>query len=246
MTTSTDQKSDTIPDLIAELIRPRNYTANIHLDDGTKSTHATHHPPLLDELESNTTTAKVGVEKHHGDPRSKPAGRLDAVALLHRIDREADAIATTIGSRRIGTLRTRLSSIAGTAADADPDTTRWVLAKVRGWVIGAKVISGWDVVPFTPDVPCPDEDCEKRGTIRIRIEDKIAACVECGRHWNEHDILMLGSYVAWASEHLRGARHWLTDAEGYPVECTECLATRQEMAARAVARRAMNDQAGAA
>ena len=97
MTTSTDQKSDTIPDLIAELIRPRNYTANIHLDDGTKTTHATHHPPLLDELESNTTTAKVGVEKHHGDPRSKPAGRLDAVALLYRIDREADAIATTIG-----------------------------------------------------------------------------------------------------------------------------------------------------
>lgn len=237
MTTTTPDA--TISDLISQLIRPRTHTARILLDDGTHTTHTTHLPALLDELESNTTTAKVGVEKSHGDPRSKPAGRLDAVALLQRIDRETDTIAAVIGSRRIGTIRDRLSSVSGTLADWDRDTRTWAHAKIRGWVISARVITGWDTVPFIPDVPCPDEDCEKRATIRIRIEDQIAACVECGRHWAEHDIQMLGQYVAWASEHLRGARHWLTDDEGYPIECTECLATRQEMAARAIARRAV-------
>lgn len=233
-------KQPTISDYVAQLIRPRTHTVRITLDDGTHTTHTVTHPSLLDELESNTTTAKVGAVDHsHGDPRSKPAGRLDAVALLHRINRQADEIARHIGSKRVAPLRERLSSISGTIADADPDTTAWALDKIRGWVIGAQVITGWDTVPFTPDVPCPDEECEKRGTIRIRVEDQVAACIECGRHWGAHDIHQLGNYVRWASEHLRGPRHWLTDADGYPLECTECLAVRQEMAARSLARRAV-------
>lgn len=228
----------TISDYIAQLIRPRKHTATYTTDDGQRRTHSLTHPPLLDELQHNTTTAKAGASADytHGDARSKPAGRLDAVALLQRIDRQADSIAKTIGSRRIGTLAQRLSSISGTIADHDPDTTAWALSKVRGWVIGAQVITGWDVPPYVPDVPCGVEDCEKRGSIRIRLEEQVAYCVECGTHWGPEQINQLGRYVAWASEHLRGARHWLTDDEGYPIECTECLATREEMAARTIAR----------
>lgn len=226
-----------ISDLINQLIYPRKHTVTIPGPNNTTRTHTTHHPALLEELDTNTTTAKVGVEKNHSDPRSKPAGRLDAVALLHRIDKEASHIATRIGSHQTGTLAKRLSSISGTLADADQDTTAWARTKIRGWVIGAQVITGWDTVPFTPDVPCPDTECERRGSIRIRVEDQVAYCVECGYHWGPSDILQLGTYVSWASEHLRGSRHWLTDDEGFPVECMDCLSTRQEMAERAVERR---------
>lgn len=235
------QETASISDYINQLIRPRKYTVTIQGPNNTTRTHTTHHPALIDELANNTTTAKVGVDKTHGDPRSKPAGRLDAVALLQRIDKDADTIAQRIGSRRIGTLPQRLSSISGTVADTDEETTAWVRAKIRGWVIGAQVITGWDTVPFTPDVPCPDTKCERRGSIRIRVEDQVAYCVECGYHWGPSDILQLGTYVAWASEHLRGARHWLTDPEGFPTECVECLATRSEMADRATERRRETD-----
>lgn len=227
----------TISDYVNQLIRTRTHTVTIPDGEGGTKKHTTTHPALLDELENNTTTAKVGVEHHHGDARSKPAGRLDAVALLHRIDREADIVAQRIGSKRVGPLRDRLSSISGTSADVDPETSSWVRAKAQGWVVAAQVITGWDVVPFTPDVPCPFEDCERRGSIKIRVEDQVAYCTECGTTWGPHDIQQLGTYVAWASEHLRGARHWLTDSEGFPVECHECLETRQQMGARAVARR---------
>lgn len=235
------EHAPTISDYINQLIRPRKHTVTIPGPNGTTRTHTTHHPPLLDELDNNTTTAKVGVEKAHGDPRSKPAGRLDAVALLHRIDKDADTISRRISSRRIGTLTQRLSSISGTIADTDPDTIAWAKAKIRGWVIGAQVITGWDTAPFTPDVPCPDTECERRGSIRIRVEDQVAYCVECGYHWGPSDILQLGQYVSWASEHLRGPRHWLTDPEGFPTECIECLAARQEMADRAAERRHKDD-----
>lgn len=227
----------TISDLIGQLIRPRKHTTTLPTSDGTTNTHTSHHPPLLDELESNTTTAKVGVERYHSAPKSKPAGRLDAVALLHRIDKEADQIATVISSRRIGTLRDRLSSISGTIADQDHITNKWAHQLITGWVIAAKVITGWDTVPFTPDVPCPNVECERRGTIRIRVEDQVALCIECATHWTPDDILQLGQYVAWASEHLRGAKHWITDDDGYPTECVDCLATREQMAERANARR---------
>ena len=237
--------TDTISDLIGQLIRPRSHSVTIPIPGGGTDTHTTKHASLLDELQHNTTTAKVGVEKFHGDPRSKPAGRLDAVALLHRIDKEAAVIARDINSRHVGTLEQRLSSISGTSADAPPEMQSLIHRKAQGWVIAAKVITGWDTTPFTPDVPCPYEQCERRGSIKIRVEDQVAYCTECGTHWGPNDILQLGQYVAWASEHLRGARHWLTDEQGYPVECTDCLNTRQQMAERATARRASDTRATA-
>lgn len=227
----------TISDLINELIRPRTYTVTIPDPNGGTRTHTTTHPSLLDELEYNPASRQLGSEKFQADMRSKPAGRIDAIALLQRIDKEAGKIARAIGSRRVGTLRTRLSSISGTAVTAPDDTQAWIHAKVRGWVVGAKVITGWDAPPYTPDVPCAYLECEKRGSMRIRLEDQVAYCVECGSHWGPAQINQLGNYVKWASEHLRGPRHTITTEDGAFVDCPDCWVTRQEMTKRAEARR---------
>lgn len=207
----------------------------------TAGTHPqrTEHPPLLDQLEDSTTLLAVNGDLYHGNPDSKPPARLDAVALVQRINHQTAAIEHDLGITRAGNLRTRLSRIAGETANLDTDGARHIDTTTRSWVIAARIITGHDAPPYQPDVPCPNTECERRSTLRIRLEDRIATCTECGSVWDEHTITQLGVYVRWAAEHLTGPRHWLTDPDGYPVECTECLETRQEMGERAAVRALM-------
>lgn len=186
------------------------------------------HHPLLDQLEAAVRQSKGDDGWLAGSPKSKPNARLDAIACLQRIERESLALAASLDIPP-APLRARLSTIAGRLG-TDPNVT------VRAWWIAARCLTGWEVAPYEPDVPCPETECERRGTLRIRLDVAVATCTKCGAVWDEHNYTQLGDYIRWASEHLRGAKHWTIDKDGYPVECTVCLVDRQLMAERQAVR----------
>lgn len=194
-------------------------------------THVVHHPGLLDQIDQTVTGRTVGQETFQTAYGSKPAGRLDCLALLHRVDQQSRQLADEHGVPLLP-VRARLTRLSG-ALGHRPHPV------VRSWWLTARVLTQHDGPPFAPDVPCPVETCERRGSLRIRPDQRIAVCVECQSTWDEDpdsktvwSFGRLAIWVEWAAEHLAGARHWLTDADGYPVECTECLVERQAMAER--------------
>lgn len=202
--------------------------------------HTVHHPPLLTQLQAATTGSTMTTDDTFRPvPGSKPSARIDAIDTLARIDRESTAWAQHLASRVRGSLPDRLRGLVGAATLTPVDNLTGrdgLAAAVRSWRTSARVVSGIESPAFAPDVPCPNVECEKRGTLRVRFDQRVAACVECGEFWDSEHVEQLGRIVAWSAEHLAGARHWVTDAEGFPVECTECLLTRQEMAERALVR----------
>lgn len=188
--------------------------------------HTATHPSLLDQLQHALTGSTAGMIMGSGTG-SKPAARLDALAVLQRIERESADRAQDEGIETLP-LHQRLSRLAGTVPDLDQ--------QVRSWWTAARLVTSWDTPPFAPRVPCPNPECERRGSLRIRVHEETAICVECGDYWPPEDVGRLGEYVRWAAEHLIGPRHWLHDEDGELVECTECLTTRDAMADRAFTR----------
>lgn len=203
-----------------------HHTAWIITSD--KALHTVTHPSLLDQLAHALTGSTAGMVMG-GEAGSKPAARLDALATLERIERESAARARLEGLDVLP-LRSRLSRLAGVVPGDD--------RQVRSWWTAARLVTSWDTPPFAPRVPCPNEECERRGTLRIRVEEQTAICVECGDLWPPEDMGRLADYVQWAAEHLTGPRHWLTDDEGELVECVECPTVRQQMAERTLQRMA--------
>jgi hypothetical protein len=200
-----------------------------------RGTHETSHEPLLDQLEQATQQATAAGAWGGGSAASKPAARLDAIAVLQRIDRQSLRLAADIGlplgRDEKADLAKRLLAISGRVGAQEHPT-------VKAWWVAARCTTGWEQAPYSPDVPCPNVACERWSSLRVRLDEYLASCVECGETWDEHNYTHLGEYVTWASEHLHGPRHWKYDAEGYPVECTECLDEREAMADRAAARHA--------
>jgi hypothetical protein len=196
----------------------------------TRVLHTVTHQPLLDQLEEAVQQAKDSGDYAGGAAKSKPAARLDAIATLQRIDKQSKAVARELGLDP-APLRARLSAISGKIG-SNPHPT------VRKWWVAARCATGWETAPYSPDVPCPNIECERWSSVRIRLDQYLAHCVECGETWDESNFTQLGDYVRWASEHLRGPRHWKYDADGFPVECVECLVERQVMAERKAARQA--------
>jgi hypothetical protein len=203
----------------------------------TNTLHTVQHPPLLNQLEEAVTgTTLTNDDTYRHNTGSKPAARLDAIVVLQRIDRQSRELATRLHLDR-APLRPRLSGIAGKLATTTDPT-------VAAWWRSARIVTGWDSPPYSPPVPCPNETCEKRGTLRIRLADRIATCVECGSTWGPDEINMLGRWVEWAADHLTGPTHWTTTPDGYPTECVECIGTRREMGERAARRAAEHAAAG--
>lgn len=189
----------------------------------TREAFAVTHPSLIEQLRESTVQAKDG-DFAGGSAKSKPAARLDAVAVLQRIDKESKALATELDVY-VPHLYNRLSAISGAVGNNDHPT-------VKAWWIAARCATGWEQPPYQPDVPCPNVECEIRGGLRIRLDDAIASCVHCGASWGAETYGVLGEYVKWASEHLTGPKHVLYDADGYPKDCEVCQDERLAMEGR--------------
>jgi hypothetical protein len=189
--------------------------------------HQVTHLPLLEQIEHTLT--RPGFDGAPGAYASKPAGRIDCLAFLERIQAQSLRLATELGIPLMP-LRARLARLSGAIGGTEDH-------QVRSWWATARVLTQHDGPPFSPDVPCPNEDCERWGSIRVRLDPKIAVCVECHTVWCDADGTYgrLAVWAGWAAEHLRGPRHWVPaydPALGYRVECEECQPVRVGMAVR--------------
>jgi hypothetical protein len=82
----------------------------------------------------------------------------------------------------------------GIATTLDDDNLGRLAREVNRWWTWARVVTGWDSPPWRPNVDCPM--CARRGGLRVRLNDRSAACLECGETWDHTTIGLL-------AEHLR-------------------------------------------
>lgn len=246
--------------------------------------HTVQHPPLLEQIEQTVTGSTTAGEVFHAAYGSKPAGRIDCLAFLERIHAQTVELEQKLGlphqpwrtvqpavvrrlpvptsdRRRLAPWETvvdrpavveypRLLALSGVLGDR-PDS------RVKSWWMTARILTQHEGPPYSPDVPCPQETCERWGTIRVRMDPNLAVCVECGHTWSDDDGTFgrLAVWADWAATHLRGPRHLLADDDdhpdvtgygrhlGYRVVCLECEVERAAMADRNRARAAASKRA---
>lgn len=248
--THTTNTRPTLADLIADLIDPTTTGETIdrlehdgHRWRRTHRRHLVHHPSLLDQLRATTSTSTISLgESFRPVFASKPSARLDALRALQRIEVESLHWARMVGGRTRTTLEDRLRSLVphDTAQVDAAGRKRTLHAAAQAWLTLARVVTGWENAPFAPNVPCPNVDCERRQSVRVRFDEvrpSGAACVECGTTWDADALPSLAAYVQWAAEHLGGAQHLvLDDVTQQLVVCGECSEVREQMAYRRVMR----------
>lgn len=222
--------------------------------------HVVHHASLLEQLAGASSTSQVrdGDSEVRGVPASKPAARLDALAVAHRITEESEWWAHRLrlpvhGHDVAARLRDLTQARPDATAVVDPAGRDLVKASTA-WVTLAQVVTGWEDEPWRPNVPCPNLECETRGGLRVRALAERAACLDCGETWTGPGLVELAGWVAYAAEHLAGPRHLLVDdaavgVHRVPCDDERCVADREAMAARRSARaaaKAAGQPAGAA
>jgi hypothetical protein len=180
-----------------------------------------HHAALLDQLENTLTGSTTGNDTVRTTAGSRPAGRVDVLAFLERIQSESLRLADELEVDTLP-LRPRLRRIAGKLG-LQPEPV------VRGWWVTARVLTSFDAPAFIPNVPCPNELCERRGTLRVKVaqrtEECMGVCVECHQVWDGPYFGVFAQWIRWASDHL-GAGH----------TCSDCKLFKEELARRALLR----------
>ena len=184
------------------------------------------HRSLLDQL-GNVTTGNSALDDENAGTRfeSKPAGHLEAIQLIARIEAQSWDLADELGCPPKYDVRSRLGAIAGKLG-VEPHP------RVRSWWVQARILTQWDAPAYRPQgAPCPG--CWETGSLRIRFDDELATCIECHAVWDrtgdpEHGSLdLLGQHVKWCTDHeVTKARHWVLDNAGELAECVECLTFR--------------------
>ena len=180
-----------------------------HETDGTTwdTWHITTAPPLLDQL-TQADKQPAELDLGGGTFGSKPAANLEALDVLTMIDTEAARWVRRLGGDDPGTTIACVRRLYGLAASAQfcgkPKPTKdgrdvvccdvhRIERDLRNWWTQARVVSGWDCKPWKPNNTCPM--CGVRRSLRIRVDDRHAVCVECRETWDEGNIGLLAEHV---------------------------------------------------
>ena len=189
----------TLADMVHELTRPHTHREHYTIRIGhawTGRDHTVTVPALLQQLWDNDTPSNTAEEGPRPGFASKPAARLDALDTATRIDLEASRWIRDLGEDdvHLDTARTvrQLHSLAVTADDV---IRRAIEHDVRRWWIRARIVTGWDSAPWTPDNTCPQ--CAERGTLKVRLADRVGMCINdaCRATWDDATIGLLADHI---------------------------------------------------
>lgn len=215
-------------DYLAELVVPYQTRTWVSQPERTPSgvmrtrrrAHVVQHLGLLDQVEETISGSTMGHEEFSGGvAASKPAARLECIDYIARVNRESAALAVKMDLMYLP-LRPRLLGMSDQLA----------VAVARDWWSAARIITQHDAAPVSPNVPCGNSSCDRRQSMRLRLEDRIAVCVECHSVWSddaEDESMTFGRltlWIQWAAMHLNGPA------------CPECIPEREQMAIRAKTR----------
>ena len=152
--------------------------------------HTTNNPPLLHQLDQSAMPSNNHTDDTSTIAGSRPSASLDAIDTANRIHKDATTWLTTLGYDTTGTIIDRVHRLTPAA------TTHHDLARdIRRWWTWARTTTGWDQPAWQPHNTCPI--CGKRGTLRIRLDDKLATCIndECRATWDHTTIGLLADHI---------------------------------------------------
>lgn len=172
--------------------------------------HTTWVPPLIVLLLAATDTTRGTGILAGTTPTSRPAARIEALATLILIDREATDWLRRLDpgqapSSTIAALRLLDALAAGLPTPlhrppahqpgrrVDCCSTHRLAADVRTWWQQARIITGWDSPAYRPAASCPA--CGRRGTLRIGLHTYAALCVDCRTTWARETIDDLARHI---------------------------------------------------
>ena len=173
--------------------------------------HVVRHMGLLDQIEGTITGRTAEGQVFHSAYGSKPAGRLDCIDFIARVNSQSAELAEAHGiDPSAMALRRRLGALSAVLG-ARPHS------RVRSWWVAARVLTQHDAPARSPSAICPS--CDRLGTLRVRLDPNVAFCVQCGDTWTDEDTSFgrLAVWVRWSNEHLRSPGH---------AECDECATER--------------------
>lgn len=176
--------------------------------------HLTRHPSLLDQLRAAAQIGGTGSDGPMGAGyESRPAARIEAIDRLHAIDQDVDdwlVRKLNVHVQR-DTLEDNLRALVGAASTLDSPGQHKLAREVCRWLTWARVVTGWESAPWKPNAPCPM--CEARGGLRVRLEDREAACLECGETWDNTTIGLLADTLREANAAQAAHRAGLAELE---------------------------------
>lgn len=200
----------TIADMVVELTQPHTHREHYTVRAAGAwhgRDHVTTVPSLLQQLWDNDTPSAAAEEGPRPGFKSKPAARLDALDAATRIDLQASRWIRELGEddHYLDTAAT-VRQLHSLAASADVVTRHAIEHDVRRWWTQARIVTGWDSPPWTPDNTCPA--CAERGTLKVRLTEKIAMCTHdaCRTTWDDTTIGLLADHIRSESMAERAPR----------------------------------------
>lgn len=170
--------------------------------------HTTKVPPLIQQLAEAEPSSQGGSQR--STPGSRPAARIDALDTLIHIDMAAARWVRELGEDDPGSTIACVRKLYGLAASAhhcghDKATkdgrkvTCCTVHKIerdfRTWWTQARIVSGWDTAAWAPNNTCPIPECGVRRSLRVRVDEKTAMCMECRETWDAGTIGILAEHI---------------------------------------------------
>ncbi len=201
--------------MIAELVDARRARERVERDPDAHGTrvvtwHRVRVPSLLDQLDDAAPANDQAPQS--GAYESKPAARIDALAALvdiergtnrwlNRYDVDHQTMTTDECVRALGALLAgRMTRCHRRSAAVDKGTQlvtccHWhdAARDVRRWWARARIVTGWDQPAWRPDATCPN--CGTRGSLGVRLAERVATCVECHEGWDPTSYQELAEHV---------------------------------------------------
>lgn len=186
--------------LIHELTHTHKQTIIYDHETNGTSVHTTDVPALLDQLaNAEKTTAEAA-----GFAGFQPAAPLwlEPLDTLALIDLEASKWVRDLGDDDPATTKACVLRLHGLWASATAEAKTQIERDVRKWWAQARVVCGWDGVAWKPDNTCPM--CSERRSLRVKLADQLAFCVDCRETWDHANIGLLADHIRLENQEDEG------------------------------------------
>lgn len=206
MTIDRDALVRQVADDVTELVDPRDHVEPYRKPwpPGSRKVrwfgHRVPMPSLLDQLRAGGAPAASEGGAGRGF-ESRPPHEQNAFDCYNEAQAIADGAAWWIAIRgrplRL-TAEDNLRAIVGEAPRLRHVDLEDVARDVARWKFRAQVLTGWKTPPWTPRATCPH--CERKGGLRIRLDERQAACLACGSMWDQGSIGVLAEHIRTEGE----------------------------------------------
>lgn len=193
--------------IVTQLTRPHTHRQP-YTFEGDMASWDTAHVTTVPALITQLLGADRSTDGKRGTCESKPAANVEALDTLAHIDRAAAKWVRELGEDDPGDTIACVRKLYALAASAQfckrakatvEDrkvtccTVHAIERDLRTWWTQARLVTGYDTAAWRPNNTC--YICSERRTLRIRVDDQTAMCVNCRETWDAGNIGILADHV---------------------------------------------------